>query len=315
MPFVSSVRGSYGLQKRPFPSLFINNVNSSITGGTISTSGGYRIHTFPTGTNPFAYTFNGGTTNGANVTFNVEYLVLAGGGSGGNLGGGGGAGGLITGSIAVPSASNTVVVGAGASAPGFETGHNNSGSTGNNSTVFGLTAFGGGFGQRYNTGQPAGNGGSGGGGGAHQSGGGGGAGGVGENARLGSNVGGNFGGSGTATQGYAGGSALQTDYPNSCNGGQRPGNGGPGAASSISGTSVTYAGGGGGGCYYTSARAEGGVGGGGFGGVKDACGQTNGQNGTNGLGGGGGGSGHDKPGGYQGGAGGDGTVIIRYLVG
>jgi hypothetical protein len=97
MPFVSSVRGSFGLQKRPFPTLNINNNNASVTGGTITTAGGYRIHTFTTvGTSTFAYTFSGGSVNGATVSFPIEYLLAAGGGgSGGAHSGGGGGGGIV----------------------------------------------------------------------------------------------------------------------------------------------------------------------------------------------------------------------------
>ena len=60
------------------------------TGGTIVTSGDYKIHTF-TGPGTFTVT-NAGGPQGSNV---VDYLVVAGGGSGGHdVGGGGGAGGF-----------------------------------------------------------------------------------------------------------------------------------------------------------------------------------------------------------------------------
>lgn len=94
MPFVSSVRGSYGLSKRPFPKLFPTIANSTFTGGSISTAGGYRIHTF---TGPGSYTFQiaptGGVANGSEFGgFNVEALVVAGGAGGGqSYAGGGGA--------------------------------------------------------------------------------------------------------------------------------------------------------------------------------------------------------------------------------
>ena len=63
------------------------------TGGTVTTSGSYRIHTFTSNGNFVVPT--GTTLN------NVEYLIVAGGGSGGpsnhgHQGGGGGAGGLRT---------------------------------------------------------------------------------------------------------------------------------------------------------------------------------------------------------------------------
>jgi len=61
------------------------------TGGTITTSGDYKIHVF-TGSGTFAVS-NGGNAAGSNT---VEYLVVAGGGAGGGVtqgnysGGGGG---------------------------------------------------------------------------------------------------------------------------------------------------------------------------------------------------------------------------------
>ena len=61
----------------------------SATGGTITTSGSYTIHTF-TDSGTF------GATN-APIGFSVDYLVVAGGGGGGY--GGGGAGGMRTGSM------------------------------------------------------------------------------------------------------------------------------------------------------------------------------------------------------------------------
>ena len=67
--------------------LSFGNVGVVAEGGTTTSLGGYRIHTFTTvGSNSFTVTKGG----------NVEVLVVAGGGGGGgNKGGGGGAGGLI----------------------------------------------------------------------------------------------------------------------------------------------------------------------------------------------------------------------------
>ena len=56
------------------------------SGGTISNSGGYRIHTFNS---------SGNFVVPATLS-NVEYLVIAGGGAGGSYGAGGGAGGYRT---------------------------------------------------------------------------------------------------------------------------------------------------------------------------------------------------------------------------
>ena len=107
MPFVSSVRGGYGLAKRPFPEFLLNVNNSGVTGGSITTAGGYRIHTFSYtgGDQTFSVTSPTGLINGADVILkNVEmYLYGAGGGAGqpqswgrwSSGGGGGFAGGTV----------------------------------------------------------------------------------------------------------------------------------------------------------------------------------------------------------------------------
>jgi len=63
----------------------------SATGGTITTSGNFKIHSF-TGDGCFVVASLGNPTGGGS---NVDYLVVAGGGSGGSYGGGG-AGGYRT---------------------------------------------------------------------------------------------------------------------------------------------------------------------------------------------------------------------------
>ena len=80
------------------------------TGGTVTTPGdGYKYHTFNTSDDLVV------TTGG-----DVEYLVVAGGGGGQtggyNGGGGGGAGGVLSGSLAISSATHPVTVGAGGAA-------------------------------------------------------------------------------------------------------------------------------------------------------------------------------------------------------
>ena len=85
----------------------------SATGGTVTTSGAYKIHTFTGDVNDTTFTVISGGE--------VEYLVVAGGGGGGtgNSGtsheaGGGGAGGLLSGTIPyLPTGSYTAVVGGG----------------------------------------------------------------------------------------------------------------------------------------------------------------------------------------------------------
>ena len=269
------------------------------TGGTITYvtigSDTYRIHTF--------------TTSGTFTVISggeVEYLVVAGGGSGGgDFGaGGGGAGGMLTGTISsLVAGSYTITVGAGGAAsttadyPGF----GNDGNDSSFGTLIDATGGGGG-GMRNSDGR---NGGSGGGAGRSwtysyysdpiSSSGGSGTAGQGNNGgNTAIRTGGGGGGAGTV-----GSDSLSTTVG---------GSGGTGLTSSITGTSTYYAGGGGGG----SGSGAGGAGGSGGGGTGDSTTTSAPQatSGTDGLGGGGGGSANDAPSG----AGGDGIVIIRYLL-
>jgi hypothetical protein len=236
----------------------------------------------------------------ASTAYSVDYLIAAGGGGGGgnNSGAGGGAGGLITSSgLSVsPGTSYTVTIGAG----GTSTPTN-----GTNSSFGGQTAVGGGLGAS-NSGGPTSPGSGGSGGGANYNGGG--------------------GGLGTAGQGNNGGSAVTgaTNYPGSGGGGAGAvgsnasgsvaGAGGIGLASTISGSSVYYAGGGGGSTQSGGTGGAGGLGGGGAG--SPATSSNNGESGTVNTGGGGGAGGYGRSGvnvtGTNG-AGGSGVVIIRYL--
>ena len=144
----------------------VGNPNLVATGGTITTSGNCKIHTF---TGPGTFTVCQVSTCAANNV--VSYLVVAGGGAGGiNYGGGGGAGGFrevkspVTPYTAspldgYPSAPNRVTVtatafpitvgGGGAASPGFY----NPGGNGSNSTFSTITSAGGGGG----AGAPVGN--------------------------------------------------------------------------------------------------------------------------------------------------------------
>lgn len=85
----------------------------SATGGTITTVGNYKYHTFTS-----SGTFNI-TIGDAQV---VEYLVVGGGGGGGDRhGGGGGAGGYIAGNISVGApATWSVTVGSGGAGGSYE---------------------------------------------------------------------------------------------------------------------------------------------------------------------------------------------------
>ncbi len=260
------------------------------TGGTITSSGGYTIHTFT----------SSGTFTPPSA-LNVEYLVVAGGGGGAaRHGGGGGGGGFRTATgFAVTAQGYTVTIGAGGTA-GVSTGTSadTKGGAGGNSVFATITSIGGGGGNGYpNEGPPA-TGGSGGGG-----------------ARSVTNK---TGGSGTAGQGNAGGAG---DVSAGGGGGAGvvggagttvAGAGGAGSASSISGSSVTYAGGGGGG--DDNAGGFGGSGGSGGGGAGASSSAGNGTAGTVNTGGGGGGARTDPYPSGDGAAGGSGIVIVRYLT-
>ena len=262
-------------------------------GGTVTRRDGYRIHTF---------TADGTFTLPQAVLCDV--LIVGGGGGGGELGpvsdnqgikvaGGGGAGGLVYyKSQPIPAGTYSVTVGAGGAI----------GVNGGNSSAFGITAYGGGYGAKGGTGE-----------------------------RKGGD-GGSGGGANTGwTAAVAGGSAIYGDANNlghdgskadsrfCCGGGGGAGGsptkkvkrntstiididdtsgdgvafGGDGLAFDISGVTTYYAGGGAAYMSYGTGIASGGKGGGGNGN----------QAGTDGLGGGGGG----------GKAGGSGVVIIRFL--
>jgi hypothetical protein len=262
------------------------------TGGdTIMTDGTYWYHTF----------LSSGTFTPAK-SLTCDYLVVAGGGGGGsgNTCGGGGAGGFRTsigGSpLSLATSAVTVTVGAGG-AGGASL--NSAGTNGSNSVFSTITSTGGGGGG--NTGAVGLNGGSGGGGG-----GGSGADKAGGTATSGQ---GSNGGNGSSTPNYGSGGGGGANAVGGNGSSSISGNGGAGLASSITGSSVTYAGGGGGGASEQGAtRGTGGSGGGGDGSV--ATGQA--VAGTANTGSGGGGGGGDAVVGGK--AGGSGIVIVRYAV-
>jgi hypothetical protein len=108
----------------------------SASGGTITTSGSYKYHTF-TGSGDFVVHRQG---------FGELFLV-AGGGGGGNTtgvgqGGGGGAGGVINLTSYITSSTYPIVIGAGGRGGRGQFDPSN----GENTTGFGLTALGGGLG-------------------------------------------------------------------------------------------------------------------------------------------------------------------------
>jgi len=281
------------------------------TGGTITTSGNFKIHTF-TGPGTFCVSCAGNPA-GSNT---VDYLVIAGGGGGGKSGypnregGGAGAGGYRESSGAASGCYSRSPLGACVSAlPVSATGYpitvgsGGAGSTGpaagsnGNPSVFStITSTAGGGGTTrippggYDNGKP---GGSGGGAGSQNTGGFG----TGNTPPVSppqGNPGGEAERSGGSENGAGGGGATGTG------GGSPPSNngvGGAGATSSINGTPTVRASGGSGAGQSGSGPAT--PGGGGAG---------DGSNGSSNTGGGGGANG---PGG-NGGTGGSGLVIIRY---
>ena len=251
-------------------------------------------------------------------SFNIDYLVVAGGGAGstgnGYTSGGGGAGGLLTnveGSSLVLDTSNTynITVGDGGDVLSSS---GSIGANGSNSILSGtgittLTAIGGGRGGAVTSSFDGATGGSGGGGASATTVGSGG-------AAVQSGAQGNNGGNGISTDGRAagGGGGAGSAGVNASGSGTNwvAGNGGNGLTNSItvaSGTGPYYAGGGGGGAYYYSGWSfTPGTGGSGVGGNGSQSSNAAGNGATN-TGSGGGGS--DRG---AGGSGGSGIVILRY---
>ena len=285
----------------------------SISGGTISISGEYIIHSFTTtGTSTFTSSFSG----------SVEVLIVGGGGAGGTgVGGGGGAGGVIY--MPAVNVSNGVsyeiVVGIGGIAAAFGS-TNPGGTNGQNSTAFNAIAAGGGTGGYGYGGYLPLTGGSGGGGGNS------------ETQQLGAESSGNsLGGNNGFIYGNRGGNRT-SGTPRGGGGGGAGGSGidnitsgagGIGIQNSILGPNYYWGGGGGGG--GNSNAGAGGLGGGGGGNFgagagggsalnSGSPGNNNNSGGAGGANTGGGGGAGPWAGGAYGGAGGSGIVVIRYLT-
>ncbi len=282
------------------------------TGGTITTSGVYRIHTF-TSSDTFS----------VNTAGNVEFLIVGGGGGGcGAFCGGAGGGGIVhSSSYPLSSQIYTIIVGIGGTGGlGWQQIGNMDGANGGNSSAFNIIATGGGGGGAFWGGGYGGDssdgakaGGSGG-GAAHahlnmtcQTG-------AASNQQNFANTTayGNSGGSagiyaaGPYNGGGGGGAGSAGETGSSSN----PGNGGAGLAFAISGSSIIYAGGGGGSSQGTG-YGIGGLGGGGNATATTTVAQDGGTN----LGGGGGAGGYDfATSARVGGNGGSGIVIIRYPI-
>ena len=312
-------------------STFAGEAFLTATGGTITTSGDCKIHTFTSSGN-----FVVSQLSSTPAQNEVSYMVVGGGGGAGTGanadghegGAGGGAGGFrelkspttpYTASpldgypsapnrITVTAATFPIVVGAGGAGgcqpgtPPFTTGY--PGTVGSNSSFSTITGAGGGKGGSGGPSSPGngGNGGSGGGSGAANC-----------NAGTGntppvSPAQGTNGTVGSSSAGGAGGGATAAAGASTNNNGA---DGGAGATTSINATPTAFAGGGGGAGETT--KGCGGAGGGGAGYTNGSNGAGSGVAGTTNTGGGGGGA-FSNSGctATAGGAGGSGVVIIRY---
>ena len=264
------------------------------SGGSITSAGGYRYHTFTSSGN-FVNTI---------ASLSTEFLLVAGGGGGGSGddgsggGSGAGAGGAIDGTATLNVGTYGVVIGGGG-AGGHRSG-GGTGTSGSNSTFNSNTAIGGGFGVDNGVTTNGQGGGSGGGG-----------------FRSGSV------GSGTSGQGTNGGSGAGAGAPAAGGGGGGKGGGGGNATSTNGGSGgpginwkslgTFYAGGGGGG---GDGSGSGGSGGSGIGGNGTSGGtQSNNSNhATANRGSGGGGTGGSTGTYYRGSNGSGGILIIRYQL-
>ena len=318
--YVDSTEGWINIQETS--NSVTGSANLVATGGTITTSGDYKIHTF---TGPGTFAVNQISCTPANNE--VSYVVVAGGGGGGGGdGGGGGAGGFreskgpadcytsspLEGGTAVivTAQSYPITVGAGgAGAPSNTTNASN----GANSVFSTITSTGGGRGGSEppsapeTAGNPGGSGGGSGNGGNRVE-----SGGSGNTPSVSppqGNNGGNSVDAGPSQPNRAGGGGGgASGNGNTPNGSGSAGSGGNGVNTSIVGSSNGYAGGGGGG--GRGSGGSGGTGGGGSG-SNPGCGAgVPGGNGNVNTGSGGGGFGEAAP--ATGGTGGSGIVIIRY---
>ena len=298
-------------------STFTINRNGSPIGGDannkiLTTEGIAVTLIYIDGTKGWLVTDDGVQSSLQGITYSSDMLVVAGGGSGGGDGGGGGAGGFRTSTQTLNQGIvYTITVGAGASAPPSQQRNDGSDSSISGSGLTTITSAGGGGGG-YGSSASSLNGhdgGSGGGGGSGPSGTSTGAGGTGNTPSTTPSQGNNGGTGQSDNANYragGGGGGAGAVGQNSGTGGNNDhgGDGGDGTASSITGSSVTYAGGGGGRGGTSAGGGNGGAGGGGAGGYNG--GSSSGVAGTANTGGGGGSNQNSS----SGVAGGSGVVIL-----
>ena len=300
------------------------------TGGTVTTSGNFKIHTF-TGDGNFVVSQIGNPLGGPN---NASYLVVAGGGGGGAIAGGGGGGGgfregkdsadsysvsplVAPAGLPVSAQTYPITVGAGGTGTPGPTGTATPGGDGSNSVFSTITSTGGGGGGSQSNGRDGGS--SGGGGHPNTSEGSG-------NTPPTSPPQGKSGGGGNPVSGGGGGGATDPG------GGGNPGTGSPysggGPGGDGAGTAINpavgtpgpcgslryFSGGGGGGSTADSLSnptGAGGIGGGQIGGNGQGWPGPSGA-GTANSGGAAGGGGYTPGVNNQAAAGGKGIVVIRY---
>ena len=304
------------------------------SGGTVTTSGDYKIHTFNS-----SGTFTVSCAGNASGSNTVDYMVIAGGGGGGyRLGGGGGAGGFREsvpspaawtgsplanpgGSLPVSATGYPITVGGGGTGAERTAPDTGTANTSGSASVFSsISSAGGGSGGNYYTpapnGKVAASGGSGGGGTGYSCASAPGAG----NTPPVSPSQGSAGGagapnpspsSGPGNAGAGGGGAGAVGQAGSYPGQPSPengGNGGNGVTTSITASPVSYAGGGGGsGSQANTTNGSAPFGGGTGGNTPEPS-----ANGTANKGGGGGARCDNSPFPKQNGGGGSGVVVIRY---
>lgn len=331
-----------------------NWINTETGTESIVASGGCEIDFIHRGVPYRAHIFHSSGTLSVTSGGDMEYLIVGGGGGGGmDMGGGGGGGAVAFGKVRVSNGNQTITVGAGGyGAPSGGGGYRTDGAgpqpsghqftisatSGGQSSAFGITADGGGYGgssyhgytPNYGNGAAGTNGSSGGGASAYSDGG------TGHNG-AGSSSGTKVGGAGGSASGqYYGGGGGGAQPENGVSGSSQP-NGGHGKMVDILGEDLFWGGGGGGAAYSLSTGGYGGQGGGGGGAVGVTYGdggqwttaynigapgeggsssaQTNtmgGDAGKNTGGGGGGGSHYNLT--NKGGEGGSGIVVVRYPI-
>jgi hypothetical protein len=285
------------------------------SGGTETTDGNYKIHTFNSDA-----TFTVNSIGIGDVGTKISYVVVAGGGGASyDRSGGGGAGGfregketcasytaspLAASGFTVSAQAYPITIGAGGTADNSSP--YGDGGDGSNSVFSTITSTGGGGGGRNNSNPNGVDGGSGGGAGSvapHT----GRSGGAGNTPPVSPPQGNPGGASANTSPGYATGGGGGATAAGGDASGPNAGAGGAGATSSINGTPTARAGGGGGGSDNAGDGGAAGAGGGGAGGTPPSTAAA----GTANTGGGAGGTSGGSTG-ANANNGGSGVVIIRY---